>query len=381
MTLLPTDGHFVHPHQNDRSKVRTDMISITDITVDAELEALLPALSQDELMGLIGSIGREGFTDPLIVWLGHGILVDGHNRLRIWNDNGADEDCAPDVREMAFKDRDAVKEWMLRRQLSRRNLTDAMRVQVALRLKPVLQAKAKANHEANGGDKTKAASQLVDTPVEKIRVDAEIAKAAGVSHETVRRVETVLEQAPEEVKQDMLAGKTSIAAAFKSVHVTNNSGNNEWYTPVDFLDAARSVLGEIDLDPASCELANTNVRAKQFYSVDDDGLSQEWSGKVWMNPPYGQPDIANFAVKLIEELTSKRVTEAIVLVNNATETEWGQSLLSGADAVCFKCGRIKFLNSAGVPANTPLQGQMFLYFGGNTRKFRTEFEKFGVCLK
>lgn len=357
------------------------MLSIKDITIDAELESLLPPLSEDENVELLKSIQRDGFTDPIIVWLGHNILVDGHNRHRIWTTTGMSEDDAPEIIEKQFTSRDAVKEWMLRRQLARRNLTDAMRVMVALQLKPMVQAKAKEKQASGGGDKKtpdRSVSQKSDEP---IRVDEEIAKAAGVSRDTVRKVEAVLEKADDATKADMLAGKTSIAEAHRKVtHVSNNSGNNEWYTPVEFVEAARSVLGEIDLDPASCLLANSNIKATEFLSVEDDGLSQEWNGRVWLNPPYSQPEIAEFARKVVSEFEAGRTTEAIVLVNNATETEWGQTLLRDANAVCFKCGRIKFLNSAGVPANTPLQGQMFVYFGKNSQRFVSEFSKFGVCL-
>lgn len=62
-------------------------------------------------------------------------------------------------------------------------------------------------------------------------------------------------------------------------HVTNNSGNNEWYTPAEYVESVRKVLGAIDLDPTSCEVAQATVRASQFYTIDDDGLDREWQGK------------------------------------------------------------------------------------------------------
>lgn len=74
-----------------------------------------------------------------------------------------------------------------------------------------------------------------------------------------------------------------VSAVAPKPHVANNSGNNEWYTPAEYVEAARSVLGKIELDPASSEIANQTIKAKKFYTSEDDGLSESWRGKVWMN--------------------------------------------------------------------------------------------------
>ncbi len=61
----------------------------------------------------------------------------------------------------------------------------------------------------------------------------------------------------------------------------------EWYTPSPFVEAAREVMGAIDLDPASHEEANLTVKAGRFFSEDDNGLTQRWFGRVFVNPPGG----------------------------------------------------------------------------------------------
>ena len=63
-------------------------------------------------------------------------------------------------------------------------------------------------------------------------------------------------------------------------HVSNNSGENEWYTPECYIESAKKVMGNIDLDPASSEIANQTVNANLFYSQEEDGLSKEWFGKA-----------------------------------------------------------------------------------------------------
>jgi ParB family chromosome partitioning protein len=158
-------------------------------------------------------------------------------------------------------------------------------------------------------------------------------------------------------------------------HVSNNSGENEWYTPECYIESARLVMGVIHLDPASSEIANKTVNSNLFYTQEDDGLSKEWFGNIWMNPPYSHPLIFQFISKLVQ---SKGVNQAIVLVNNGTETQWGQLLLSNSSAVCFHQGRIRFIDKYGNLGQAPLQGQMICYIGSNVNNFINEFKKYGT---
>jgi ParB family chromosome partitioning protein len=158
-------------------------------------------------------------------------------------------------------------------------------------------------------------------------------------------------------------------------HVSNNSGENEWYTPECYIESARLVMGVIHLDPASSEIANKTVNSNLFYTQEDDGLSKEWFGNIWMNPPYSHPLIFQFISKLVQ---SKGVNQAIVLVNNGTETQWGQLLLSNSSAVCFHQSRIRFIDKYGNLGQAPLQGQMICYIGSNVNNFINEFKKYGT---
>ena len=161
-----------------------------------------------------------------------------------------------------------------------------------------------------------------------------------------------------------------------SAHVSHNSGEIEWYTPPDLIEAARDCMGGIDLDPASSEKAQEAVRAERFYTAEDDGLSQPWAGRVFLNPPYESKLVGPFVGKLLSE----PVKQAIILVNNATETKWGQALLERADAVCFPSGRIQFLDSEGSPKQSPLQGQMIIGIGVEVKSFLREFQNTGAVL-
>jgi hypothetical protein len=163
-------------------------------------------------------------------------------------------------------------------------------------------------------------------------------------------------------------------------HVAHNSGENEWYTPPEYIAAAVKVMGGIDTDPASSELANQTVGAATFYTADDDGLKQQWTGNVWMNPPYSQPAVTLFCDLLVEKWLSREFTQACVLVNNATETSWFQGMLCEASCACFVKSRVKFLDPDGNPG-APLQGQTILYFGKRHKAFADVFAEFGTCMR
>src|SRR5262249_18486834 len=105
----------------------------------------------------------------------------------------------------------------------------------------------------------------------------------------------------------------------------------EWYTPARYLEAVREVLGEIDLDPASNAVANKWVQAKTFYTAADDGLSRDWHGRVFMNPPYGKTSDGDsvaemFCAKALAEYDTGTIESAIILVNSLHSQAWQAQL-------------------------------------------------------
>ena len=162
--------------------------------------------------------------------------------------------------------------------------------------------------------------------------------------------------------------------------ISCNSGNFEWYTPLEYVEAAREVMGSINVDPATTEQVNKNIKAKIFYTKETDGITKEWKGNIWMNPPYSHKLVAQFTGKLLEKIESGEVKQAIVLVNNATETRWFQAMLKICTAICLTKGRIRFINPQGIKTSTPLQGQAFFYFGPKMVEFIKKFAIFGTIL-
>ena len=146
-----------------------------------------------------------------------------------------------------------------------------------------------------------------------------------------------------------------------------------WYTPPDIVELVLETLGWIDLDP--CADNHKHLPAKAHYTEADDGLTREWPGKVFMNPPYSSP--SKWVAKLQAEFDSGRVTEAIALVPAATDTKWLSPLLN-TQAICFWKGRIKFLDTDYQPKLPARQSHVLVYWGAESAKFKQGFEKRGT---
>lgn len=160
-------------------------------------------------------------------------------------------------------------------------------------------------------------------------------------------------------------------------HRAQGTGQNEWYTPKKYIKAVRKALGSIELDPASSDKAQEIIRAKRYFTAEDDGLEHAWKAKtVFLNPPYSQPQVWNFIDKLVVELTAGNIGSAILLTHNYTDTAWFHRAEETASAICFTRGRIKFVDAEGNEC-APTQGQAFFYFGDEPGKFSKWFLDFG----
>jgi ParB family chromosome partitioning protein len=264
----------------------------------------------------------------------------------------------------------AAKIYARRQQLGEEAVQHARSIELeAMRRLGELLAETPKNKGING-------SKLIGSKQEPVRDSTPTLSDLGVDKK-ISSLSQQLARMPKKEFEQVRDGVVSMSEALKIAHVSHNSGENEWYTPVAYIEAARAVMGGIDTDPASCAQANATVKADKYYDSKADGLAQKWHGRVFMNPPYAQPLIANFARAVAAKFSNKEITEAIVLVNNATETEWFNKMIKHASAICFPNGRIRFVNKEGKPGGAPLQGQAVLYFGSKIQKFISEFKSFG----
>lgn len=160
--------------------------------------------------------------------------------------------------------------------------------------------------------------------------------------------------------------------------VLANSGNQERNTPKELVEMARRVLGQIDLDPASNDIAQETVRAACYFTKDDSGLNRPWGGRIFLNPPYASAPFRAFVRHLIQEYLAGRVTAAITVTNNNTETGATQALLQVASAWCFPRSRVRFTAEDLSGTAGGLQGQLVTYFGDNPALFLAVFSAKGA---
>lgn len=168
----------------------------------------------------------------------------------------------------------------------------------------------------------------------------------------------------------------------EKVHYSSES--KEWYTPAVYVRAVQAVLGCIDVDPASCVLANTSIQAKTFFTKEQNGLLQPWFGKVFLNPPYGRygetrqtGEAQIWIEKLFDEYTKGNVEEAILLVQAEIYKRWFEPLWNYP--LCFPNGRIAFWNAQGQKGRSP-HASAFVYFGSRLLAFTRVFSTFGPIL-
>jgi hypothetical protein len=189
----------------------------------------------------------------------------------------------------------------------------------------------------------------------------------------------LLELEQEANAADEVLSRKELVRGRSNAQRMQSSESNEWYTPAPCIEAARRVLGSIDLDPASSEQANGTVRAERFYSLADDGLAQPWVGTVWLNPPYGgKGGSGRFVARLVDAYAAGDVTAAVCLVSShSADTEWFRPLWD--HLLCFSYGRIPFISSSG-EADAPTHGSVFAYLGKDWPAFAAEFGRFGAVV-
>jgi hypothetical protein len=119
--------------------------------------------------------------------------------------------------------------------------------------------------------------------------EAWVRDSCGFSERTAQGYMRLARLAPDEAQRVALL---SLRDALKALAEPKSepaplpwSGETSWFTPTEIVEAARQVLGRIDIDPASCAKAQEVIQAGLFFTEAENGLAQKWRGRVWLINP------------------------------------------------------------------------------------------------
>lgn len=354
---------------------------------------LMPTLSDEEYNALKADIAERGVLIPIELDE-EGNVLDGHHRLRAWQElveTGLELPEYPRVIRGGMSEeqkRNHVRALnILRRHLSKEQLHEQW---AAMRADGMTyQAIADASGVSDQTVINSVSKNLETQPEAVTGKDGKKYPAKKRRHKKAKppaapQVSVYAQGEIGEEKAKVRAQKVVEAGsegASQPVATTIfSSETNEYYTPPEYVEAAREVMGDIDLDPASHPKAQEWIKANTFYVIADDGLTKPWFGRVWLNPPYGKEGNESnqeiWSQHLIDEYVAGNVSEAVLLVKAALGYNWFENLW-WVWPTCFARERLSFIRSNGSNEGKSKQGTAFLYLGKNTDRFVSVFRQFG----
>ena len=178
-------------------------------TVLPEMAQLLPPLTGEQLAALEADLLANGCYAPVIVNEDM-VIIDGPNRQKLCQQHGIPYDMAV----FSFADLLEAKRWALDTQKARRNLDKWELGKIALKLKPDIEARARANMSAGGGDQksedAKSGLATLPNPIPPIDTRKELAESVGLGERTMGKVMQIEEYAPPAVKEALDSRDLSI---------------------------------------------------------------------------------------------------------------------------------------------------------------------------
>lgn len=360
------------------------------------------AADASKVTELAGSIAEIGLINPITI-SPTGDLIAGLHRLEACKSLGFRRievnilDIDPLMAELAEIDENLI----------RNNLSVLEQGEHLLRRNQILDEKGMRAHS---GTNIKNMFTTGET-VSPVKTTAEIAADLGLSERSAQQRQQIARDLLPEVKEAIrdlpIADSTSQLLTLARLEPSQqmqaaerlatqrqqrmqatvySSESNEWYTPAWVTARAADVLGNIDLDPASSQVAQRIHGADAWHGLDHpnedrrDGLSADWHGNVWLNPPYGRSEDGHNAQlwsrKLIDEWKAGRVTSGILLVKAALGYNWFEDLWRELP-VCFLRERLSFVRPDGTDDGQSKQATALFYVGNDIEQFAGVFAKYG----
>lgn len=346
---------------------------------------ILPPLSDEEYEALKADIAARGVLVPVEVDE-EGNTLDGHHRLRACEELGIRD--YPRMRREGMTEQEKT-EHLLKLNLARRQLTKEQLKELAEKLwregwsQEDIGKALGVDHwtvgrwTSNWGQSLNAQTRIEPscgkTPQEAITELPPRTNTRGQQRPRKYKPRKPKATFLPDANTDLGTRQPVAATMFSSV-------TDEYWTPLDVVEAARRAMGGIDLDPASCAEAQAYINAGAYYTVADDGLLKPWFGRVWLNPPYGYREGKSnqmlWSERLVADYRAGRVSEAILLVKAALGYGWFERLWDEWP-VCFPRERLAFARPTLGDEGQSKQGSALFYLGSNVDGFVSTFVRFG----
>ena len=282
-------------------------------TVLPEMAELLPPLTGEQLAALETDILKNGCYSPVIVNEDM-VVIDGHNRQRLCEQHGLPYQMAV----FSFEDMLEAKQWALDTQKGRRNLDKWELGKIALRLKPDIEARARENMSAGGGDQksedAKSGLATLPNPISPVDTRRELADAVGLGERTMGKVMQIDEHAPAAVKEALDSGDLSINQGYNITRQVQE-------LPEEQRDEAAAMA--VELEKAKKEIRQIDAEADRrgkisgtFCKAFERALAltpTEENVRIWVECTRMRPDEIAYSAQEAQELAEVFSTIAGIL--------------------------------------------------------------------
>ena len=298
-------------------------------TVLPEMAELLPPLNGEQLAALEADLLQNGCYSPVIV-NEELVVVDGHNRQSLCEKHGIPYDMAV----FAFEDLLEAKQWALDTQKGRRNLDKWELGKIALKLKPEIEAKAKANQSAAGGDKSDKGALPATLPEALPPVDTrrELADSVGLGERTMGKVMQIDEHAPAAVKEALDKKELSINQGYQITQQVKDLPEAEREQAA--LEAVELLKAKKEIQQADVETSRRSKIAGTFCKAYEKAVlvtPTEEHVRIWVECTRMTPEEMEDTVRESEELAKMFAEVARIIREQILPSDWRSAVRSKGD--------------------------------------------------
>ena len=299
-------------------------------TVLPELAGLLPPLSGEQLAALEADLLQNGCYSPVIV-NEELVIVDGHNRQSLCEKHGIPYNMAV----FAFADLLEAKRWALDTQKGRRNLDKWELGKIALKLKPDIEARARANQAAAGGDKSDkgALSATLPKPLPPVDTRKELADTVGLGERTMGKVMQIDEHAPAAVREALDKKELSIHQGYQITRQVEELPEEQREQAA--LEAVELAKAKKEIQQADAELSRRSKIAGTFCKAYEKAVlvtPTEENVRIWVECTRMTPEEMEDTIRESEELAEMFAEVARIIREQIIPSDWRSAGRSEGDA-------------------------------------------------